>query len=74
MLSALGKWTVAVSENDYNFLRSVIGFSLTELISVLTFHSGISLTGIHPKTYVQSHWSIICKRRLFLREREEAFM
>ena len=74
MLSALGKRTVAVSENDYNFLRSVIGFSLTELISVLTFHSGISLTGIHPKTYVQSHWSIICKRRLFLREREEAFM
>ena len=67
MLSALGKQIAAVSENDYNFLRTVIGFSLTELISVLTFHSGISLTGIHPKIYVQFHWSIICKMRLFFK-------
>lgn len=52
MLTTLGKWTVAVSVNYYNFLRSVIGFYL-RMLSALTFHPEISLIGIHPKIYVR---------------------
>lgn len=52
MLTTLGKWTVAVSANYYNFERSVKQLSLRKHCS-LTFHPGISLTEINPKIYVQ---------------------